>query len=350
MDIITQRGGLRPLSGRTPAGVGRTPTSVGRTPTSVGRTPGGVLHPVPVPRPDGWPDHGPGTDFTVGVVDTGALLTWEGGTAHPFIADRLSLCPEDDVDDFGSADGWPGLGPADGHGTFVAGLILREAPLARVRMMGALDVSQVGPDGLGAAEDRVVAAAIRALAVNPRVQVINLSFGGGVFAEGYEPPELLHAALADVDFDRVAVVAAAGNEGGHARVWPAAFDGVISVGAFDHRAPYLPAGHEPEEPVVADFSNRGSWVTAYAPGVDVEGPFIDQTQPDLRPDALGSGGVSAPVFEGWARWSGTSFAAATVSGIIARTAIERGVSGAWAAAMVLDEAETFPGESGKLLR
>jgi hypothetical protein len=335
MDIIAQPTGLGPLS------VGRSPTSVGRSPTSVGRSPGGALRPVPIDPPLGWPAPGSETDLTVGVVDTGALLTWDGGTAHPFIASRLSLCPEDDADDVGSPQGWPGLGPADGHGTFVTGLILQQAPRARVRMMGALDVSSAGPDGLGAAEDNVVAAAIRALAVNPRVQVINLSFGGGVFAEAYEPPEQLRAALAEVDFERVAVVAAAGNGGGYARVWPAAFDGVISVGAFDGAA---------LEPALADFSNRGSWVTAYAPGVDVDGPFIDQTQPALRAAAPAGRGVSVPEFTGWARWSGTSFAAATVSGLIARTAIERGVCGAWAAEILLQEADAFPGETGKLLR
>jgi hypothetical protein len=324
MNTIAHHSGIGPLGGRTPYG---------------GRTPGGALLPQPVGDPS-WTTPGPPTDFTVGVVDTGALLTWANHTAHPYLAHHLSLCPEDDEDVVRPvADGvLPSLGPADGHGTFVAGLILKEAPQARIRMAGALDVQRVAPNGLGAAEDRTVAAAIRALAVNPRVQVINLSFGGAVFSEDYERPTLLRAALEDVDYDRVAVVAAAGNEPSGARVWPAAFDGVIAVGAAEHVGE-LSLG----APQVAEFSNRGSWVAAYANGVKVVGPYLDQTT--LMPAA-----DDAHLFRGWASWSGTSFAAASVSGRIARLAMDRGVSGAWAARLLLDEAEDMPGELGKLIR
>ena len=53
----------------------------------------------------------------------------------------------------------------------------------------------------------------------------------------------------------------------------------------------------------AAYSNYGDWVRAVAPGM-LEGPFLewhDQPQP----------------YEGWARWTGTSFATPLVAGAIA---------------------------------
>jgi hypothetical protein len=116
-------------------------------------------------------------------------------------------------------------------------------------------------------------------------------------------------------------------------VWPAAFPGVVSVGALDERRLRPPGATPPR----AAFSNYGSWVKAYAGGVQVLGPFVDyqETGGDV------SGSRPPQHFRGWARWSGTSFAAATVSGRIAQTVIELGVTGAEAAHMVLHEAGTI---------
>ncbi len=330
MDIMAQAPGSRPLP---PSGMvfhgGRTPGGAGRP------------HPARDPNLPRLPDR---SDVTVGVVDTGVLLSWEG-LAHPWIRSHVSICPEDDEDLLATrADGrQPALGVADGHGTFVTGLILGEAPRVLVRVHAAVDAEVVGPDGLGAAEDRLVAAAIRALAVDPRVQVINLSFGGGVFAEDHEPPELLRAALEDVDFSRVAVVASAGNEPSGEPTWPAAFPGVIGVGAVD-----ASEVDGDGQPTLAPFSNHGSWVDAYASGVDVVGPFLDEGE--LRhASAADADGGRTEGFHGWATWSGTSFAAATVSGRIAASAVENDLCGAEAAAAVLAAAPPMPGQSGRLI-
>ena len=209
------------------------------------------------------------------------------------------------------------------------GLILREAPTARVTMCGVLDKSENSSSDtpLGDDDDQRVAEAVRSLALDPDVQVINLSFGGGVFES---PPTKLDKALQELDH-RVAVVAAAGNGAGDEPVYPAAFGfpRVISVGALDERR-LVPPGATPPR---AAFSNYGNWVKAYAGGVQVLGPFVyfDETGGDVY-------GLRPPQhFRGWARWSGTSFAAATVSGRIAQTAIERGITGAQAAKAVLGE-------------
>jgi hypothetical protein len=66
-------------------------------------------------------------------------------------------------------------------------------------------------------------------------------------------------------------------------------------------------------------------VRACAPGVDVVSTFF--TQWDAQGDEK---------FAGWARWSGTSFAAPAVVGALAR-AMQRGLSGEDAVAVVIDD-------------
>ena len=84
---------------------------------------------------------------------------------------------------------------------------------------------------------------------------------------------------------RVIMVAAAGNGGADARpAFPAAYAGVIAVTAID------------ADDRLYEMANRGSYIAIAAPGVDI----------------LVAGGGHAHQFE-----SGTSFAAAHVSGIIA---------------------------------
>jgi flagellar hook assembly protein FlgD len=92
----------------------------------------------------------------------------------------------------------------------------------------------------------------------------------------------------------VVVVAAAGNDSGSARSYPAAYPGVIAVGATD------PAHHSR-----ADFSNYGSWVTVAAPGVG-----IFSTVP-ARSQMWGS--VSSRYTKG----DGTSFSTPLVAGEVA---------------------------------
>ena len=115
------------------------------------------------------------------------------------------------------------------------------------------------------------------------------------------------------------VTAPAGNVPSGTKVWPAAFadefDHVISVGAVDETPIYLQADGPPP---LASFSNYGSWVKAFANGVDVLGPFCNYQDGDLT-------------FTNWARWSGTSFATATVAGVIARVAMDNGTSALQAA-------------------
>jgi subtilisin family serine protease len=307
-----------------------------------GRTWGGHDRPKPVEDPR-WQALPAASKATVGVIDTGIALRSDG-RPHQWFGDHLSYCPDEDVDVLPESAPYVRLGSADGHGTFVTGLILLEAPDVRVRMWGVIgregtpitEGTRPGPD-----DDRAVAAAIRLLAINPNVAVINLSFGGGVFVEE-DPPPLLRAALRDIDYDRVAVVASAGNDGSAKKAWPAAFKNVIAVGALDD------TDHQQREaPPIAAFSNWGGWIRAYASGVMLVGPFVDFKESGFvlveGEGFLPSDDDQPREYKGWAQWSGTSFAAATVSGRIAHVAQERNISGARAAKELLDEAPTIHG-------
>src|SRR5205823_3357300 len=115
-------------------------------------------------------------------------------------------------------------------------------------------------------------------AVRNGAKILNMSFIGA-----HDPAlqQLLHAA----NEKGVVVVAAAGNGGPAAPpVYPGAYPGVIAVTAVD----------EADHPY--EYANRGSYIAVAAPGVDI-----------LAPVERG----------GYAYVSGTSFAAAYVSGIAA---------------------------------
>jgi subtilisin family serine protease len=122
--------------------------------------------------------------------------------------------------------------------------------------------------------------------------IVNLSFGG--YTDDDDAPPLavaIERMLADT-----VIVASAGNSGSPRPSYPAALDGVVAVGAVG------PSGR-------AWFSNYGGWVDACAPGIDVVSTYFanhTETSPPER------------VFDGWAAWSGTSFAAPKVVGALAR--------------------------------
>lgn len=200
----------------------------------------------------------------VGVIDTG--IVERGGVVHEWLAGHVEYL-ENDVDH--------GVHEEDlsaGHGTFVAGVVLQQAPTATVVMRRAL------LNGPG--DDDAVANAIRTLKW-AGVTLINLSFGGSLFE--HRTPSAISKALEELPSD-VVVVGAAANNGLPLRTYPAAEDGVLAVGAAT------------ADGEIAEFSANGSWINLYAVGEDVVGPYLD----------------------GFRKWSGTSFAAAVVTGRIAR--------------------------------
>jgi hypothetical protein len=252
----------------------------------------------------------------VAVLDTGV-------DAHPWWA----AAPEDDLFVVNAEKhGWrpmPQPLPAGavrrytGHGTFIAGLIRQEAPDARV-----LSVRIMHDDGVVYASEVLRALTwlrgmVAGSAPDPFVDVVVMAFG----YHKRSPEDDVHTAelrtlirsLADAG---VQVVASAGNQGSKEQTFPAAFAAdpdppakpVISVGALN------PNGTD------AHYSNHGGWIKE-----KVVGTGVISTMPDVNGDeppplsTFFPKGVGVTVDPddfrgGFARWSGTSFAAAIVAG------------------------------------
>jgi len=150
-----------------------------------------------------------------------------------------------------------------GHGTACAGIIgavgktmmpglAGDAQLLPMRGLGAARFpGKTQPVGIGATTDLDMA---MKMAVDLGAKVINMSFGTDdrTLEPGAPKP---HADVVAYALDRgVILVAASGNNGERTLYWPAAYPGVIAVGAVD-------ASGAP-----TSFSTRGDHVALCAPG------------------------------------------------------------------------------------
>lgn len=232
-----------------------------------------------------------GSGVSVAVIDTGLD---SGARANAWLADVVA---DDPLDIDLTVDRFPQDGFIDdqaGHAAFIAGIIRQGAPGASVQIIKALDTG-------GVTDELTVARGIdRAGAAG--ADIINLSLGG--YTAGDLPPVGLVAALERLPMGTV-VVAAAGNLSQNRPMWPAALKRVVAVGAVDG------SGR------AAEFTNFGWWVDACALGVDLHSVYVtghENPANDAHPDT----------FEGYALWSGTSFACASVSAAIA---VEMGAGG-----------------------
>jgi hypothetical protein len=253
-----------------------------------------VLPGMPAPVPDD------GAGITVAVIDTGwpsrlpRHLDWfEDGCDHhtaPGEVDEAGQ-PVHHIDLLdANHDGFLDVEAA--HGFFVAGIVRRLAPSARLVFLKALNSDGVGTE-LG------VARAIR-WATERGVDIINLSLG--FYTLNNATPSGVAAAVADARARGIAVVAAAGNDDCDDRTYPAALPGVVGVGALDAKTAAR-----------AGFSNHGEWVNVYAPGQRVQSTFVRGKEDPATTDDGGSDVFTSNT----ALWSGTSFACAQVTGYLA---------------------------------
>lgn len=220
----------------------------------------------------------------------------------------------------GAADPVDRGGPVThSHGTHVAGIVLGTggssgyaiggAPEARFVDVKVLDDAG---KGLGVAEalDWCIHNRARDWGAGPDahgIQVINLSLSSLDESDGNDVPAQLAARAASLG---IAVVASVGNDGAdHHIPSPAAADGVIAVGAYDaQRTPRA------DDDAFATFSNRGPRAS------DGDGDTADEQKPDLIAPGvavLSADGDLTSDGTHYQRLSGTSMAAAVVSGAVA---------------------------------
>jgi subtilisin family serine protease len=250
------------------------------------------------------PSAATGRPVTVAVLDTGL-------SPHPWYESTDWYAEQrEEVAEVLDADLDYELDAQAGHGTFIAGVLLRHAPAVRIRAKRV-----IGGDGVG--DELGVLRALSWLASWGRAEVVNLSFGCHTYDD--RPSPLVARAVAALG-RRTVVVACAGNQASDRPFWPAALKRVIAVAALD--------GADR-----ADFSNYGWWVDVCAPGVGVTSCFVrfDGPRPPVR-------GIDPDAFRGYAAWSGTSFAAPAVAGAIARLAAAEDLPAPDAADRLLDPA------------
>jgi subtilisin family serine protease len=244
----------------------------------------------------------------IAILDTGI-------DEHPWFAESAwwAACGTDDREILDGDHDWE-LDSEAGHGTFIAGVVLQQAPSAFLHIERVLGSDGVTDElellkGLGRITSRCAAG-------SDRLDIVNLSLGCFTFDD--RPSPVLAEAIARVARTSV-VIAAAGNQGVDRPFWPAALKDVVAVAA-------LAAQDGPDGPARADFSNYGWWVDAAARGENVASTFLSHGQQSGRR------------FRGYATWSGTSFAAPVVAGSIASLMSAKDMSARDAVGELLDPA------------
>ena len=174
-----------------------------------------------------------------------------------------------------------GTGDDVGHGTHLAGIIAATmdngvggagiAPGVTIRSYRTVSGTSTNPTS---------AARVKGIrqAISDGCHIINLSI------TSYQYNSTEQSWIKQAVANGITVIAAAGNNGSNTKLYPAAMDGVIAVAATDKTNSRMLA------------SNYGSWVDISAPGLDI---------------------VSTAAGGGYAYNSGTSMAAAVVTGVAA---------------------------------
>ncbi len=191
-----------------------------------------------------------GTGVRVAVVDSGVQADHPDLGPSQVVPGR-DFVVDDIASDFGRIDGF-------GHGTHVAGTIA--AADNTIGVVGGAPHSTVVPVRVlncqGSGSYATVAEGVLwASDQSPsggRAQVINLSLGGS------SPSSTLQTAIDTAVSRGVVVVAAAGNNNSTSPLYPAAYPGVVAVGAVDSTAA-----------AKASYSNYGTYVDVAAAGTNV---------------------------------------------------------------------------------
>ncbi len=198
---------------------------------------------------------------TIAIVDSGADLD------HPDLIGKI-------VQNFGRDFVDPGTNPEDGcgHGTLVAGVAAAETDnnigIAGVSWDSQILVVRVANDQCrsqtNAGAWAMVADGITYAANHARFINVSLSFDDRRAARRVLCPAVARAALSNARAKGSLVIAAAGNQAGSAKRYPAACPDAFSVGATTTESDLI--WDETNNP---EGSNFGSWVDIAAPGTQI---------------------------------------------------------------------------------
>ena len=220
-----------------------------------------------------------GNDVTIGLIDSGIYphneligntLQGYNYTVSSSVCSKGAKCTDTTCAHYDYVDTYS-------HGTFCAGIMVAEANSEH--MIGAVPAAKIVP--LRSFVNQNGSVSNIALAIYDAVDkydcdVINMSFGLASNSSS------LKAAVKYAKDNNVLMVAAAGNDGVNSTRYPGGYDGVVCVGSVDS------AGSK------SSFSNYGTYVDLAAPGTGIYSCSITSTS-------------------GFARSSGTSFAAPYVT-------------------------------------
>jgi subtilisin family serine protease len=275
----------------------------------------------------------------VAVLDTGcgahSWLPDEIVTRYPKVDDRVigiaepSTDPEVTGDVAGPFDG--AIDESAGHGTFIAGIVRQMCPEADIVAVRVADSQGTVLEG-----DFMLAvrSLVKWMSLSPEkggrhIDVINLSLGyyhetpeDGLFDQTLS--ELLIAARRR----GCAVVCSSGNDATDRPSFPAALwawpDAEFVVDDPTDAAPHVSVGALNPNGTMALFSNMGAWVRTFAPGAAVlscHPRFNGGVQAGTRDDRAGKRRETIDPDDfggGFALWSGTSFSAPYVAGLLAQ--------------------------------
>ncbi|HUN36193.1 MAG TPA: S8/S53 family peptidase [Trebonia sp.] len=227
-----------------------------------------------------------GAGVSIGICDSGLLPNLPSALSW---LNQVTCGPTD----------WDPLGPVlpsglfdipryCGHGTFVAGVAASQAPEASVYVTKDFVMA-------GGEREWVIVQQLEAL-IARRPQLVNLSAGT------YSRKDWPLLSFLAFELGDIVLTAAAGNDATHRRFYPAAFPWAIAVGAL---------GADLRNR--AWFSNYGDWVDVFTLGEGLVNAYATGQYTYLEPPKR----PATQVFDGIARWSGTSFAAPMVAGLIA---------------------------------
>ncbi|MEU1876218.1 S8 family serine peptidase [Streptosporangium sp. NPDC020072] len=242
-----------------------------------------------------------GRGTTIAIVDTGI------DAAHPALGSKVvrqacfsvvdegvrSLCPngqESDTSERAADAATPAC--LDGqvnlceHGTHVAGIAHAVAPgadIVALQVFSRVDDCGAGEPCVTAYESSLLLALeylTRLKDTVPGLVAVNMSLGGGLYGascDGEPEVQEMRGRLGALLAKGVATVAAAGNEGSPGAGVPGCLSGAVTVGATD------------DADRVPDWSNHGSVLDLFAPGVDV-----DSSVPGGRTEIYSGTSMSTP--------------------------------------------------------